>query len=102
MSCAVRFKLGGWWRNSLIWRILVWMAGILGKAGEKIFGPLWRGIREAVGNIAVQWKLGAVFVLVVMVNLFAEASWDGRAADFSYFWEFYLISRYFWWLWPSA
>ena len=79
MSCAVRFKLGGWWRNSLIWRILVWMAGILGKAGEKIFGPLWRGIREAVGNIAVQWKLGAVFVLVVMVNLFAgsQLGWYG-------------------------
>ena len=79
MSCAVRAKIGGFLRNTLIWRILIGAVNILGKAGRKIFGPMWGGMKEAMSNIALQWKLAAAFLIIVIANLVigCQLGWYG-------------------------
>lgn len=90
MSCAVRFKLGKWWRNTLCWKFCAWAWHLAGKVIKKIFGPaagaLTKPVRviarqavKAIGSIGVQWKLSAATALILIANLYAgyNGYWHG-------------------------
>ena len=57
MSCALRLKLGKWWQNTLIFRLL---------------RLIWRGLRVLLryfGNITLFWQAGLIFAGVAAVEL---------------------------------
>ena len=82
MSCAVRFKLGEWWKNTLIWRFCRWAAGIFSKLMHRLLGPAWITIKESASHIGVQWKLAAAFILIVLVNLVGGYHFHYQGSDF--------------------
>lgn len=90
MSCAVRFKLGKWWRNTLCWKFCAWAWHLCGKTVKKVLGPaaatLTRPVKvlakqavKAIGSIGVQWKLAAATAVILIANLFVgyNAYWHG-------------------------
>jgi len=60
MSCALRIKLGKWWKNTLVFRLLrlVWR-------GAK---ALWRYIRRMGEGVALFWKAALVFLCISFVE----------------------------------
>ncbi len=61
ISCATRFKLGGWWKNTLIF---MWILHPL----AKLLSWLWRKIALIFGNISLLWK---GIILFIVFGLFA-------------------------------
>ncbi len=96
MSCAVRFKLGKWWKNTLCYKICSWawkmicriarFAGrILNKVFVNVFGTaastVFGAVKSAVVSIGVQWKLTAAAALVLILNVWLGwlRYWDRTA-----------------------
>ena len=90
MSCAVRFKLGKWWKNTLCWKFCAWAWHLCGRAVKKVLGPaastLTRPVKvlakqaaKAIGSIGVQWKLAAATAVILIANLFVgyNSYWHG-------------------------
>lgn len=96
MSCAVRFKLGKWWKNTLCFKICSWawmiirrvmrfigrifdkiFIKIFGKAVSAVFGQ----IKAAVMSIGVQWKLTLAAAAAIIINFVLGyfSVWDGAA-----------------------
>lgn len=71
MSCAVRWKLGEWWKNTLIWRIGGWLVRGFRSVMRKLMGPASRTVKECITHIGIQWKLAAAFLLILAVNVAA-------------------------------
>ncbi len=62
MSCALRFKLGKWWRNTLVFKLL---------------RLIWRGVKvllRFVGNIRLFWLAGLVFAGIALIELIVIAA----------------------------
>ena len=68
MSLALRIKLGGWWRNTVIYIALRWAWKVLKRLG----GGLWavgRWLAGLLGSVPLVGKTMAVFFGVVLVEL---------------------------------
>jgi len=70
MSVALRFKLGGWWKNSVIWQCLRLCSRVLTWSWRVIRG-ICRAIGALVTGVPLVWKAAAVFLVVCVVELFA-------------------------------
>lgn len=96
MSCAVRFKLGKWWKNTLCFKICSWAWAIIRRAMRfigrifdkifiKIFGKavsaVFGQIKAAVMSIGVQWKLTVAAAAAIILNFVLGyfSVWDGAA-----------------------
>lgn len=74
MSIALRFKLGGWWKNTFAWWMLIAL-----RHGLKIF---WRGVRKLgklVGQIPLIWKtvVGIVLLSIIEIIVIVTNIWEG-------------------------
>ena len=56
-SFAMRVKVGGWWRNMLIWQVL------------RLLGRLLRGIWRVIRGIPLVWKTALAIVIVSIAEL---------------------------------
>ncbi len=56
-SFAMRVKVGGWWKNTLIWRIL------------RLVGIVLRGIGRVIRGIPLVWKTALAAVAVSFIEL---------------------------------
>ena len=68
MSLAVRVKAGGWWRNTLLYRIR-WLLLTL-------FRALIRFLRLTLRMMHLYWKLGLAWVALCLIELFLLAASD--------------------------
>mgnify|MGYP002626170206 CR=1 FL=1 len=68
MSLAVRVKAGGWWRNTLIYRIR-WLL-LTG------FRALFRFLRLSLRMMHLYWKLGLAWAALCLTELFLLAACD--------------------------
>jgi signal transduction histidine kinase len=69
MSFATRCKLGSWWRNTVIYRVLRFFWRLLRR--------LWRDVCTAFASLSLTWKtalLCAVFAILTML-LTADGQW---------------------------
>jgi signal transduction histidine kinase len=81
MSVSLRFKLGIWWRNTVLWQVLrlIWFLGkklwkYLRIAGRKVLaglGALGRGIGSLMRNVPLVWR--AVLAAAVYLALCGAA-----------------------------
>ena len=77
MSFALRLKLGGWWKNSVIWwcvRLCVWIC----KGCWKCLRAICRGIVELVLGIPLVWKVLVLFCVVSALEflIWAMFHWE--------------------------
>ena len=56
-SFAMRVKVGGWWRNTVIWQVL------------RFLGRLLRGIWRVIRGIPLVWKTAAIAAAVSFIEL---------------------------------
>ena len=84
MSAAVRFKLGGWWKNTLCfyvlqlaWRFLKWLWAVFLRVMKAVFnalGVFFRAFGRLLAGIPLIWKgvlvVAAVCALETIVILF--------------------------------
>lgn len=87
MSCSVRFKLGKWWRNSVIYKFGKWFFRLFGRCLSKLFGTPARSIsrilKEAAKSAGIQWKLTAIAVLAILINFIF-----GYNIAYNSYWEY--------------
>lgn len=87
MSLAVRIKLGKWWENTLVFKVLVLLlkiAKILLKAMKKGF----KVCLKIAGNLPLVWKTAVIFSGVSIINLiFMYCSW-GEYDNLILYWLF--------------
>ena len=90
MSLAVRFKLGGWWKNTvcywllnLVWKLVKWLWQLL----VRFLGAVFSGIRKVFGffaslirGIPAIWKgmLAIAIVSIAELLLYLGFRWDGE------------------------
>lgn len=74
-TTVARLKVGGLFKNTVIWRILAWFGRVLKTAGKKLSGI----IRYLWNNLNVYWKYLGVFCMAVIIELIfvASGSYDG-------------------------
>lgn len=65
LTSATRFKLGGWWRNTIIYKLVKWLGRILAK--------VFSGIGKAVGGISLVWKSVTATAVILLGILFLSA-----------------------------
>ena len=73
MSMALRFKLGQWWKNSVVWYCLHFGCRILKKswqAAKKVIG----GCTALLRGIPLVWRTAVVFAAVCLVELIVMLS----------------------------
>lgn len=78
MSCATRFKMGKWWQNSIIYKLIALLVA-------RPLRWLWGKLRIIFGNINILWKsivLFIVFAIVAVSLCFQWAYGSGGAALF--------------------
>ena len=71
MSLALRIKLGGWWKNTIIYRVLKLLWLLLCKVGrllKKALCACGRGIKRLVLALPLVWKTAVGFVLLSIVE----------------------------------
>lgn len=76
MTCSTRFKIGKWWRNSIIY---MWLA----KPIAKFLSWLGRQLKEIFNNINLLWKgilLYCAFILLSIIFFFNSISGAGLAS----------------------
>lgn len=56
MNLAVRVKLGGFWKNTILYRLIL--------LAIRICGAVWRGLAALAGNLPLLWKT-ALFALAI-------------------------------------
>lgn len=61
MTAAARFKAGKWWKNTVIYRLLMLL-----RRWAKV---IWRGIKILVRSLPITWKIILVYVGFVLFNL---------------------------------
>jgi len=61
MNFAVRVKLGGWWKNTVIY----W----LGRQLTRICKAVWRGFASLVRNLPLIWKTGVFLLIITLLEL---------------------------------
>ena len=60
-TLAARIKAGGWYKNTVIWRILMLL--------KRLLCRLWRGFRYFCRNLPLCWKAGLSWVGLCLVEL---------------------------------
>lgn len=75
LSCAVRFKMGKWWQNTIIYRLLL-------RPLAKAIVWLWRKLKLFFGNIALLWKTIILFIGFIIVSVFlcVNMTWGSTTA----------------------
>ncbi len=68
MSFAARAKCGAWWKNTVIYRLLVLLKTIAVK--------LWKGICHLVTSIPVIWKTVVALAVLSALSLLLLLTWD--------------------------
>ena len=74
MSFALRLKLGGWWKNSVIWwcvRTCVWVC----KGIWKCVRACGRGVAGLVLAVPLVWKVLVVFFVMSLAEFFLYLIW---------------------------
>ena len=69
MSFALRVKLGGWWRNSVIYYVLRFLWRILKALGRDI-AAIFRGIGSLLRGIPLVWKTVVAYLAVCVLEIF--------------------------------
>lgn len=65
MNFAVRVKLGGWWKNTVIYRLLVLFL--------RICKTIWHGIVTLTRNLPLIWKTLLLLIIISVAELLALA-----------------------------
>ena len=85
MSLALRIKLGGWWRNTVIYIALRWAWKVVKKLGGGL-GNLGRGLTDLLGGIPLVGKTVLIFLgLCVLEGL-------GILVSLGFFWSWGLLA----------
>lgn len=81
VSFATRVKLGGWWRNTVIYRIL--------RLIKRIWLALWRGVKELAGNLPLIWKaiLGLLAISLLEFCAIIACWWESDVLLFMWLLE---------------
>lgn len=61
VTFAVRIKHGGWWKNTIIYRLIAFI--------KKIIVKLYRSIKYALSHLSIYWKALLLFAAVKAVEL---------------------------------
>lgn len=71
LSFATRFKLGGWWRNTVIYRILAWLK----RNGLWV----WQMVLKACRALPMVWRTAILVgaLLVILLFLGVTGAWEG-------------------------
>ncbi len=97
MSFSVRFKLGKWWRNSLIYRLYLRLKQLVCKCFSWIFGSTVHSagkiIKKSMRSIGMQWKLTAGFIIIALIN-FALGAVSELYDYYSYSWGFLILLQF--------
>jgi signal transduction histidine kinase len=78
MTFAARAKAGGWWKNTVVYKVLV----LLGR----FFRWLGRGIRYVFRNLPLCWKGALVWCGLCLVELIFMAACSGDTGRFAAWW----------------
>lgn len=76
MTCSTRFKVGKWWRNSIIY---MWLAKPIGK----FFVWVWKQLCAIFNNINLLWKgllIYCAFILLAIIFFFNSIYGSGLAS----------------------
>ena len=85
MSFALRVKLGGWWRNTVIYIALRWAWKVVKKLGGGL-GNLGRGLTDLLGGIPLVGKTVLIFLgLCVLEGL-------GILVSLGFFWSWGVLA----------
>ena len=85
MSFALRLKLGGWWRNTVIYIALRWAWKVVKKLGGGL-GNLGRGLTDLLGGIPLVGKTVLIFLgLCVLEGL-------GILVSLGFFWSWGVLA----------
>jgi len=86
MSFALRIKLGGWWKNTLTWRVLRFAGELLKKlcSGVK---RLCRGVWSLMRQIPLVWKTALFLAVLAILELFVLMRYHWNP-DILLFWWF--------------
>ncbi len=78
MNFAVRVKLGGWWKNTVIYRLLLLLL--------RICKALWRGIVTLANNLPLIWKTLLLLAGISLLELlsFGAFWWDTSVLLFAW------------------
>ena len=85
MSLAVRIKLGGWWKNTIIYRVLKLLWSLLRKVGrllKKVLCACGRGIKRLVLALPLVWKTAVGFFVLCVLELLFFLFFDGEVGLF--------------------
>jgi len=61
MSFATRYKLGGWWKNTITYRVLMFI--------YKMFCNIINGIKYLLQHISLLWKAGLALAVLAIMEL---------------------------------
>lgn len=78
MTFATRYKLGGWWKNTLTYLIF--------KFTKRFILAFTTGIRTIFGSFSILWKAILVFGTISVVELFFIASSYNELSVLLFFW----------------
>jgi signal transduction histidine kinase len=78
MTFAARAKAGGWWKNTVVYKVLV----LLGR----FFRWLGRGVRYVFRNLPLCWKGALVWCGLCLVELIFMAACSGDTGRFAAWW----------------
>ena len=85
MSLALRIKLGGWWKNTIIYRVLKLLWSLLCKVGrllKKVLCACGRGIKRLVLALPLVWKTAVGFFVLCVLELLFFLFFDGEVGLF--------------------
>ena len=85
MSLALRIKLGGWWRNTVIYIALRWAWKVVKKLGGGL-GNLGRGLTDLLGGIPLVGKTVLIFLGLCVLEGF------GILVSLGFFWSWGLLA----------
>ncbi|MEF2919888.1 MAG: HAMP domain-containing sensor histidine kinase [Acutalibacteraceae bacterium] len=67
MSLAVRIKLGSWWKNTVIYRMVMLFVKMLKFTGKKVMCFI-KLFLKLCGNIPFVWKTSVILLIISVVN----------------------------------
>lgn len=61
MTIAARVKAGKWWRNTVIYRLIMLL--------RRLIKAIWRGVKALVLSLPITWKAVLAYVSFILLNL---------------------------------
>ncbi len=81
-SLAIRFKMRGWWKNMLVWKLTVAFFRLLKKLWDRLFSGIARTLGQFFLSLPFVWRgvfaaAGILLLEVLLTLLFLTGSWTG-------------------------